>query len=75
MWNYNGKETGGPTDIGIDAYSRHLYWCDFENGVINVTTLSQEPVGLVLDDAQQKPRAIALAPTRGSVIIKIFNVS
>lgn len=64
MWNYSGRDTS-LTDIAIDPYSRLLYWADADSGVINVTTLSQESVGLVVNDPQQKPRAIALAPSHG----------
>ncbi len=54
-----------PVDIAIDPYSRHIYWSDSLNNVINVTRLDMQAVGVIVDGPHQKPRSIALAPQKG----------
>lgn len=58
-----------PYDLALDPFSRHLYWTDALNNVINVTRMDapHESIGIVMKGSHQKPRSIALAPEKGYV--------
>ena len=63
--NPQSQDLYNPYDIAIDSFSRHLYWSDSMNNVINVTRLDMRAVGVVIKGSHQKPRSIALAPEKG----------
>ena len=63
----NPGDSFQPHSIAIDPYSRHIYWSDTVNNVINVTRLDMRGVGVVVGGSDQRPGAIALAPTKGYV--------
>ncbi|ELU01251.1 hypothetical protein CAPTEDRAFT_42452, partial [Capitella teleta] len=56
-----------PFDIAVEPFSRHLFWSDQVQNVINVTRLDGKPIGVVImpTDVPYRPRHIALAPHHG----------
>ncbi|GFQ74800.1 low-density lipoprotein receptor-related protein 6 [Trichonephila clavata] len=54
-----------PYDIAIDPYSRVVFWSCSLHNTINVTTMRGAPIGSVIGDEDDKPRDIALHPTKG----------
>lgn len=51
--------------MAIDPYSRTMFWVDTQAHVINVTRLNGEAVGVVYDDATDKPESLAISPEDG----------
>ncbi|XP_055949393.1 low-density lipoprotein receptor-related protein 6-like [Argiope bruennichi] len=54
-----------PYDIAVDPYSRVVFWSCSLHNTINVTTIRGSPIGSVIGDEDDKPRFIALHPTKG----------
>ncbi|XP_071041955.1 low-density lipoprotein receptor-related protein 1B [Parasteatoda tepidariorum] len=54
-----------PFAIAVNSYSRTLFWSCSQHNTINVTTLSGTPIGTVIGDEDDKPRYLAVHPTKG----------
>ncbi len=54
-----------PYDLAVDIYGRRLYWTDSQDNTISVSQLDGTPIGVVIKEAHQKPRALALSVFHG----------
>lgn len=58
-----------PFDIVIDPVDGLIYWSDSARNIISVLRFDGSEVGVIVNNTQQRPRALALAPENRSSVI------
>lgn len=65
-------EIKSPEGIAIDWVARSLYWTDSENDKIEVIGLDGSSRRILINESLDEPRALAVDPTRGLVVVFYF---
>ncbi|KFM78305.1 Low-density lipoprotein receptor-related protein 6, partial [Stegodyphus mimosarum] len=61
----NPNDNIHPYDIAVDLFSRVVFWSCSQHNTINVTTMKGSAVGTVIGDEDDRPRYLALHPSKG----------